>query len=173
MGDCQETCSGQRCWLQRFMQLLTKIWSSSRSWPDGCPIDGWRDEEGASQDRQHIRSNNCRGSMTILDNVLTVSDSVEVKSELVGPPSPRRVPRRSRRGVWEISRQRTSPRGSGSGKSATKSVWRSLAAMFWKLKVLNALSIIFFYIEVVWVQTNDTQYMFSPSQWRTSIAGHR
>ncbi len=37
--------------------------------------------------------------MTILDNVLTVGDSAEVKRELVGPPSPRRVSRRSRRGV--------------------------------------------------------------------------
>ncbi len=48
-----------------------------------APTEGHEDEERESLDAQSVRGNFCRGFFTILDNVLTVGESVEGEERAV------------------------------------------------------------------------------------------
>jgi hypothetical protein len=120
------TCQQDRC-SRRFAVLITP---SILRHTDFNQTEGLGDDEGASFDMRGVPSDFCRSLFTLLDIVHTVDESAGGEERAYRPhPQPRRPPRRSRRGLREIARQRTSPKCSSMDTSATRSVLRPATAM--------------------------------------------
>ncbi len=93
------------------------------------------DEEGAIQDLQGVQSDGSHGSLTVLDNFLTLWEAAGGRrASWPASFSLRRPPGSAETGVREIARRRTSPRCSGGNKSAAWSAWRSPATILRKAK---------------------------------------
>ncbi len=127
------------CRLKQFTPLFTMILRSQEVGQLSNQTASRRDKEGAIQ---NVVGNH--GFLTILDNVLTVNGSAEAIRELAGLSFNQEASQKKLEWVRKIEWWPTSPRCSGSSKSAAKNMKNTLTSpgpMLKKLKIKAPLSL--------------------------------
>jgi hypothetical protein len=111
--------------LKPFMPLFTTICRFHEVRQIGDQTALQENEEGAIHNLTGDLSNDRRGFLTILDNILTVGVWARGEKHLSGLSLNQQAPQKELEGVRKMAHRRTSPRRSGDSESAGKNIWTS------------------------------------------------